>query len=207
MQLKNIVSFLKKHGRRAGFTMIELLVVIAILGILAATVLAAINPVEQINRARDTREQSDAAQLATGVQRFYTSQQKYPWNVSSATAPGFTATVLVPTAAVTLNSVAANTFNWGLSMEDTGELVKGFVERLTNQQSTGDLLYVWKVVDANGISNPLNICFLPRSFTYKQQAMNDCNAGKNPAGVAGITPCPASPAVIGGANLVCLNGS
>ena len=43
--------------------MIELLVVISILGILAVIVLAAINPLEQINRGRDTASRSDAEQL------------------------------------------------------------------------------------------------------------------------------------------------
>ena len=46
-----------------GFTMIELLVVISVIGILATAVLSSINPIEQINKGRDTRTRSDAAQL------------------------------------------------------------------------------------------------------------------------------------------------
>ena len=42
-----------KARLQRGFTMIELLVVIAIIGVLAAAVLAAINPVEQISKGRD----------------------------------------------------------------------------------------------------------------------------------------------------------
>src|SRR5579872_4230016 len=73
-----------------GFTLIELLIVIAILGILATAVLSAINPVEQINRGRDTGTQSDAEQLISAIQRFNASNGYFPW-LTGATdniAPG-----------------------------------------------------------------------------------------------------------------------
>ena len=53
---------MQKLKLQLGFTMIELLIVITILGILAVAVLSAINPIEQINRGRDTGRQSDAEQ-------------------------------------------------------------------------------------------------------------------------------------------------
>ena len=60
----------KLRASQKGFTMIELLIVIAILGILAVAVLAAINPIEQINRGRDTGTRSDAEQLLGAIDRF-----------------------------------------------------------------------------------------------------------------------------------------
>jgi prepilin-type N-terminal cleavage/methylation domain-containing protein len=72
-------NFLKAALSIAGFTMIELLIVIAILGILAVAVLAAINPVEQINRGRDTASRSDAEQFIGGIDRFNAFQGYYPW--------------------------------------------------------------------------------------------------------------------------------
>ena len=74
-----ITKFLPKLRRQAGFTMIELLIVIAILGILAVAVLSAINPIEQINRGRDTGSRSDAEQLLSAIDRFYASKGYYPW--------------------------------------------------------------------------------------------------------------------------------
>lgn len=68
-----------------GFTMIELLIVISILGFLAVAVLAAINPIEQINRGKDTGSRSDAEQLVSAIDRYYSSNGYYPW-VTSATA-------------------------------------------------------------------------------------------------------------------------
>ena len=69
---------------QSGFTMIELLIVIAILGILAVAVLSAINPIEQINRGRDTGSRTDSEQLLTAIERFNAFQRYYPWQVGQA---------------------------------------------------------------------------------------------------------------------------
>jgi prepilin-type N-terminal cleavage/methylation domain-containing protein len=59
-----------------GFTMIELLVVIAIIGVLAVAVLSSINPIEQINKGRDTRARSDAAELLAASERYFTTSEQ-----------------------------------------------------------------------------------------------------------------------------------
>ena len=76
---KRLHSLLTSARSAAGFTMIELLIVISILGILAVAVLSAINPVEQINRGRDTGSRSDAEQLLSAMDRFNAFQGYYPW--------------------------------------------------------------------------------------------------------------------------------
>lgn len=55
-----------------GFTLIELLVVIAVIGVLAAMVLIAINPLDQIARGRDAGRKSDLSQLVHAMQFRYT---------------------------------------------------------------------------------------------------------------------------------------
>lgn len=70
-----------------GFTLVELLIVIALLGILAAAVLAAINPIEQANRARDTRLKSDSSQLLAAIDRYFASQSEMPWATPTDPAP------------------------------------------------------------------------------------------------------------------------
>ena len=69
---------MKKLTTQLGFTMIELLIVITILGILAVAVLSAINPIEQIRRARDTSSQSDAEQLLSAIDRYNAFQGVFP---------------------------------------------------------------------------------------------------------------------------------
>ena len=61
-----------------GFTLVELLVVIAVLGVLAAAVLVAINPPEQLARGRDSGRVSAVTELGRGLTRYNTSQGKYP---------------------------------------------------------------------------------------------------------------------------------
>jgi type IV pilus assembly protein PilA len=56
-----------------GFTLIELLIVIAIIGVLAVVVLVAINPTEQLARARDAGRKSAVNQLGHGLQTYATT--------------------------------------------------------------------------------------------------------------------------------------
>ena len=71
---------MKRILAQLGFTMIELLVVIAVIGVLAVAVLSSINPIEQINKGRDTGHRSDAAQLINAIDRYYAIHEIYPWN-------------------------------------------------------------------------------------------------------------------------------
>jgi general secretion pathway protein G len=76
---RNLKSILSK-----GFTLIELLIVIAVLGVLAAVVLVAIDPVQQLARGRDAGRKSTIGQLGRAMQAFYTTRAAYPtvaeWN-------------------------------------------------------------------------------------------------------------------------------
>jgi prepilin-type N-terminal cleavage/methylation domain-containing protein len=80
---KILTTLLRFARQSAGFTMIELLIVISILGFLAVAVLAAINPIEQINRGRDTSSRSDAEQLLSAVDRYYAFNGFYPWQTGA----------------------------------------------------------------------------------------------------------------------------
>jgi len=68
-----------KRMYKTGFTLVELLIVIALIAILSVAVLATINPIEQANKARDARVQNDAAEVMNAYERYYTTDQEYPW--------------------------------------------------------------------------------------------------------------------------------
>jgi len=59
---------------KKGFTLVELLVVIAILGVLAAVVIVALNPAEQLARGRDAGRLSSVTQLGSAMQSYATNQ-------------------------------------------------------------------------------------------------------------------------------------
>ncbi len=77
-------------NKKRGFTLIELLIVIAIMGILAAAVLVAINPLKRQQQARDAARKSDVGQLASALQAYSTS----PGNGTYPTASGVATTAL-----------------------------------------------------------------------------------------------------------------
>ncbi|KKR30712.1 MAG: hypothetical protein UT61_C0003G0040 [Candidatus Woesebacteria bacterium GW2011_GWA1_39_8] len=86
-----MTAYIKKSltAVRQGFTLIELLIVIAILGVLAVVVLVAINPVQQLARARDAGRIDTVAQLGRAVQAYYTTNSGvYPVDFTELTTSG-----------------------------------------------------------------------------------------------------------------------
>lgn len=73
------------HRKTSGFTLVELLIVIAVIGVLAAVILAVINPLQQLARGRDTGRISTVAQLGSALQRYATTNVNY---LAVPAAPG-----------------------------------------------------------------------------------------------------------------------
>jgi prepilin-type N-terminal cleavage/methylation domain-containing protein len=67
-----------QFNKLPGFTLIELLIVIAILGVLAAATLVAVNPIEQINRAKDSSRKEAISQLGRAVQSYNSLRGAFP---------------------------------------------------------------------------------------------------------------------------------
>lgn len=71
---------------KKGFTLIELLVVIGILGILAAGLLAAIDPLEQLKKGRDTSKRDMAIEMTDAVNRYFAVYGTMPWGAAAIPA-------------------------------------------------------------------------------------------------------------------------
>lgn len=154
--------------KKLGFTMIELLIVIAVLGILAVAVLAAINPIEQINRGKDTGSRSDAEQLLSAIDRFYASQGYYPWQTGTTDT---THEALAWTDAGTVADTAspAVLLTYKLSNGGTSELKTSFITRITS--STYNTLYLY---NEGGQGDSTYACFLPKSGAFLEEAQTRC---------------------------------
>lgn len=66
-------SLRKNLVNAKGFTLIELLIVIAVIGVLAAIVLLAIDPLQQLARGRDASRQTTLSQLGRASQAYATT--------------------------------------------------------------------------------------------------------------------------------------
>lgn len=133
-----------KHISRKGFTLIELLIVIGILGILAAGLLAAIDPLEQLKRGRDTQKRNVAVEVDNAFLRYYSIQGSMPWGT------GAYATTLA--GAISDGSIAGLTAS--------GELKSTFTSAVANYD---DQMYV--LGEAEGES--LYVCFRPESKSIR----------------------------------------
>lgn len=160
------LRFLKE---KAGFTMIELLIVIAVLGILATAVLSAINPIEQINRGKDTGTRSDAEQLIGAIDRFYTASGYYPWMVSASSTNTAVTPMVVITSSTQTFGVDAQPVLTNLSSGGAAEIKASFVTRIVSTGATKLALYY------SGVSGESTyVCFVPKSSSFRNEAWNRC---------------------------------
>ncbi|MFZ5932791.1 MAG: type II secretion system protein [Patescibacteria group bacterium] len=166
----------------SGFTLVELLIVIALLGVLAAAVLAAINPLEQANRARDTRVRSDASQLLAAIDRYFVSRDEFPWVTSgdvtnNDVAYGF---INATDDGVGICGVDCNTD--GLLITNN-ELKTEFRNRdfVKNAATATEAVYVGK---ATGASSSVYACWVPKSKSERQKATQTLTLGSTTLGTA-----------------------
>ncbi|MFO0703544.1 MAG: prepilin-type N-terminal cleavage/methylation domain-containing protein [Patescibacteria group bacterium] len=61
-----------------GFTLIELIIGITILSLLAVALLAALDPVEQFNKARDTATRNTVMEIHNALLRYNAAKETYP---------------------------------------------------------------------------------------------------------------------------------
>ncbi len=171
--MTKLLSNLRKLSSQAGFTMIELLIVIAILGILAVAVLSAINPVEQINRGRDTGSRSDAEQVLSAIDRYNAFAGYYPWqNGASDTVYDVAFAAWDAEDALVNNDASCNVSDLlaagdGASCTGSNELKVTFFTRIFD--SGYNFL---KVYHGPNPSDSTYVCFAPKSDAFKTEADN-----------------------------------
>ena len=56
----------------------ELLIVIGVIGILASVLIAVLNPIRQINKARDSQRKNDLKQVQQALEQYYSDFENYP---------------------------------------------------------------------------------------------------------------------------------
>ncbi len=164
---------------KKAFTLVELLIVIALIAILSVAVLATINPIEQSNKARDAAQKNDAAEVLAAYERYYTSQNKYPWG-----QPSVIGDTVFP----------SNDVNFGVTdgaggdgeLIITSELKSSFAAKtpFTTTPSPIDMMYVY----SDGLDSNY-VCFVPKAKANRSIAgMLRCIAPITASGGGLIAP-------------------
>lgn len=165
----------------SAFTLVELLIVIALIGILATALVATLNPVEQINRARDSRYKNDAAELLAAIERYYASTQDYPWvSLEMLSATGVCETDGgVAEDCTNESAFGATADDNGVGVEDgsgndsslvtSGELKSSFggKSQFSDSAKAIDKLYVRKEYGNSSVYS----CFIPKSTNNRESAV------------------------------------
>jgi len=167
MKIKNQKSKIKSFG----FTLVELLIVIALIGVLAAALVATLNPIEQINKARDARFKNDASELLAALERYYASTQSYPW------VDGTTYTIeseygeTAETVGVNGVGVCGDTCSVNGSLITSGELKPAFKnkDQFRATATAVDKLYIYKEEESSGSTYS---CFIPKAGTNRNPTLN-----------------------------------
>jgi prepilin-type N-terminal cleavage/methylation domain-containing protein len=166
-------NFLKLFKRNSGFTLIELLVVIGILGVLAAALIATIDPFEQIKKAQDSNTKNAAVEFNDALLRYYATHNAFPW------AP-------LPNGAA-CDSTPANGPQ-KLVLYDTTKTPKlsDCVSALTGENElksafgsdTNDLQNIYVTFDAT--ANDTIVCFQPQSQSQQKVALLNADGTPGP---------------------------
>jgi len=152
--------------------MIELLIVIAVLGVLAVAVLATINPIEQINRGRDTGQRGDAEQLLSAIDRYNATQGLWPWQTVQADATDVAWGLVTEVAdnagggCLLLDKLAQGS---AACTSGADEIKASFPSRLRG--STYNPLYMEYGGEAG---ESVYVCFQPKSGAFRTEAQRRC---------------------------------
>ena len=156
----------------AGFTLIELLVVIAILGILAAALIATIDPFEQVKKANDANLKNVAVEFVNSNIRYYANHNALPWfSVANGGANCYTG-------GATLSSVAlSNLSTCVTTLVSDGELKAGF----SNTSNLSQLSATNPNPQTTNATDTI-VCFMPQSKSQQK----DSNTRFTQGGATGV---------------------
>lgn len=156
-----------------GFTLVELLIVIALLGAIAIAVIAAINPIEQANRARDTRFKTDSSNLVSAIERYFTSKNEFPWVTSAFVTSNDVAFGFLSSNNVNIGVCGATCTQDG-NLITSLELKSEYKDRDFVKAGTGTdnskKIFVGK---ATGGSQSIYACFIPLSKSTRDKEVAD----------------------------------
>lgn len=160
-----------------GFTLVELLIVIALLGVIATIVIAAINPIEQANKARDAKFEADSSQMISAIERYYASNSQFPW-MAVTPATYTSADISFPFTTATNDNVGlcgtsgCTSQPYGVLIS-SDELKNEFLSRDFITDTSGDVTKKLWIGKAQGSSSSVYGCFVPEAQATRNTAIKN----------------------------------
>lgn len=149
--------------RTKGFTLIELLIVIGVLGILASGLLAAVDPFEQLKKARDANARNATIELMNGFTRYYATHGAFPWNLKTSPVDCDGAGTTDAPGAIATGALEINDMSGCItSLESDGELKANFVTNVST-----DMYVASDPADKTDI----HVCFAPEGKALRSDAL------------------------------------
>lgn len=161
-----------KSAISEGFTLVELLIVIGLLGAIALIVISAINPIEQANRARDTRYKADGGQIISAIDRYFVGASAYPWmNIAAPVTASVDESFGFRTASGEEIGICGADCDTDGLLTNTNELKTEFRNRdfITGALASEQIM----IGKATGSSESVYACFIPLSKSAREKACTD----------------------------------
>ncbi len=160
-------NYLNRLNHAAGFTLIELLIVIGILGVLAATIVATLDPFEQVRKARDSALRDASNEFLNASVRYYISKDELPWN--STTTPASNCY----SGGTTLSFIPLSSLSTCLrTLATSGELKQGFLS-----SSNLSLMFATNPNPQTGNPSDVIVCFKPQSKAMQKDPQTKYTQG------------------------------
>lgn len=145
-----------------GFSILELVIAIGLLGLLVASVILAINPVERAKVAQDEKVKDEASWVAESITEFYIAKGRFPWADDLGSAGPAPSLSWRSVASPEVGVCSDQTCGSGGELITEGKLPGGF---FTTKSVRDGQLYIAKGREA---SDKTYVCYVPQSDTVRR---------------------------------------